>query len=276
MQNLPMNVEYYDFWQDRDYGDCDYMYWNVPADCPFCGVALQEASCISNEGIETYEEAIKDTENLKSIKPQICPVCQWWQVVQLNIDLMWKSGHSRGIYTQAILKTTGVSDKAIPTDELGRYLSKHPDHVYYIHDKKMEELVAAILREHQNCEVKHVGKSHDRGVDLLLVQSEEITPIQIKRRTQPGKAEGVQVVRELMGVMLREGYKNAMVVTTADRFSPDAHRDVSDLLMSGRADKFELLDYHRFTAMLRETHGGQTKSILWGVPKLMGGKGEFG
>ena len=110
----------------------------------------------------------------------------------------------------------------------------------------MEELAAHVLSEFYNCEVSICGKSHDGGIDLLMIESDSPCIIQVKRRLTPQKVETVSEIRQLLGVTLLEGSKSCMFVTTADHFSPMAKSTASLALTKNLVDKFELIDVHRF------------------------------
>src|SRR5205085_2440194 len=62
--------------------------------------------------------------------------------------------------------------------------------------------------------------------------------IQVKRRSDPSRLEGVQVVRELNGVLFREGTARGMIVTTRKGFSNNAHREVN--AATGTTDRYEM------------------------------------
>ncbi|MBF0417958.1 MAG: restriction endonuclease [Magnetococcales bacterium] len=269
-------VQYYDYLHERKMGDWEYMFWHLTETCPYCGTPL---NCIKSvpygyDG-EYGKELASNEQTLAKLIAEICNTCQWWRVVELISDDFWKSGHSFGHYTHAVLKTTTIDSASIPLDALEDYLKNNPDKVYNIHYKKMEELACSIIREQYMCDVQLCGRSHDGGIDLLMIVGEEITPIQVKRRMSPSRREGVSVVREMMGVMLRDGYRNAKVITTAEKFTYDAINDVSKLLASGRADTFELIDFGMFMGLLKSRYGNQKKSYLDAIPLLLGGFGTI-
>lgn len=83
----------------------------------------------------------------------------------------------------------------------------------------MEKLVASIFRKHFLCEMKEVGKSHDGGIDLIMIESENPTIIQVKGRKTSSRTESVKEIRDLLGATLPPGSSNCIFVTTADHFS---------------------------------------------------------
>ena len=73
-----------------------------------------------------------------------------------------------------------------------------------------------------DCEIKLVGKSHDGGKDLILLNGENQTFVQVKRRTQANKVEGVSCIRDLIGASIIGEAKACVFVTTANHFSKPA------------------------------------------------------
>lgn len=114
----------------------------------------------------------------------------------------------------------------------------------------MELVVQAVLSEHFDCEVKHVGRTADGGIDLLLVMADEVVPVQVKRRESPSAVEPVRTVREMFGVMLRDGFRRASVVTSARGFSKQALAEINQAMNRGAFDAFELVDKPSFLSMI--------------------------
>ena len=98
--------------------------------------------------------------------------------------------------------------------------------------------------KYDSCEVVHVGGTADRGIDLILVRLDEGPRlVQVKRRTDLTSAEGVQVVRELNGVLFRDNIGKGMVITTASRFTKPALDETSIWAPTGQTYDMELLPY---------------------------------
>lgn len=152
---------------------------------------------------------------------------------------------------QGSLRVFDAADAKIPVEVLAAHVAKKSDLLHHVNPSVMETLVAAVFRDFFSCEVTHCGRSHDGGVDLLLVQGDQTIPIQVKRHAKPDAVEQVKVVREMFGVLFRDGYKRGMVVSTAKRFSPEAIKEVNKVIAENRCDTFELVDLDRFAGMLR-------------------------
>lgn len=121
--------------------------------------------------------------------------CGWWQLdfySYMEDEFQYKDW-DKTVYSSELIKFF-IGDKDIPIKILRSYLEKHEEKVYQINSKKMEELVASVFREHFQCEVKEVGKSHDGGVDLIMIESDKPTIIQVKRRKSPSRTEAVKEI----------------------------------------------------------------------------------
>ena len=101
-----------------------------------------------------------------------------------------------------------------------------------------------------DCEIKLVGKSHDGGKDLILLNGDSQTFIQVKRRTQADKVEAVSSIRDLIGASVIGNANACIFVTTADHFSKPAQDAAYAVIKNKTFDSFELVDYHRFVEML--------------------------
>lgn len=192
--------------------------------------------------------------------------CGWWQTEfysYMQQEPNWKDWMH--IVYSSQLKRYKIDDKNIPIEVLRSHLASNNCDVYNISDKKMEELVASVFREHYQCEVREVGKSHDGGVDLIMIQSDQPTMIQVKRRKSSKKTESVKEIRDLLGATLLSGGKSCIFLTTADHFSRDAVNSSNTAIEKGIVDSFELFDYKRFFEMqgfIQHTTTSKWKELL--------------
>jgi hypothetical protein len=180
-----------------------------------------------------------------------CLRCGWWSFYNEAFTDMGTGPFTN--YGSASLKEFNANDLELPIEVLRNELEKSAKLLELIHPKKMEELVGSILKDFINVEVHHCGASHDRGIDLLILKGETTIPVQVKRRSDIRKTESVRTVREMFGVMFRDNYRNAYVVSTADHFSRESIKEVNEVLRGGKCDSFELIDYHRFVDMIDVT-----------------------
>ena len=110
--------------------------------------------------------------------------------------------------------------------ELALYLRQHPQFFHSCHPKRFEKFVADVYRaNYTNAEVLHVGRPHDGGIDVLLIDAGgEQWLIQVKRRESPNRSEGVSTIRDILGAMVLEGVRRGIVVSTAKQFSTNAQQ----------------------------------------------------
>jgi restriction system protein len=151
---------------------------------------------------------------------------------------------------QAIVRTFDVSEKLLPLDTLLTHLRKKTSILYDIHPRKMEEVVRYVFSSYYSCDVIHCGKSHDNGIDLIMIDSDEPTLIQVKRRQSPDHVESVSVIREFLGALLVNRSRKGIFVSTADHYSKETFKTIDTILGEDVVTKFDLIDYNRFTEML--------------------------
>ena len=134
--------------------------------------------------------------------------------------------------------------------ELARQIRQHPDLLHSFNPTYFEKFVADVFRaNYTNAEVIHVGGPGDGGVDVLLIDIEkEQWFIQVKRRGSQKPSEDVSTIRELLGAMFVEGVRTGIVVSTVERFSPDAQGLVAKAKKRGMT--IHLVDKGIFNKML--------------------------
>ncbi|WP_367389848.1 restriction endonuclease [Lewinella sp. LCG006] len=181
-----------------------------------------------------------------------CPKCGWWYLSREE-SLYLGEGVSQfqSERVLGILRQYSVDCKELPIETLRRELSKRPEIAYGVNPTVFERLVGDILKDHLDCQVVHVGKSNDGGIDLLLIDSEnETTVVQVKRRTKPNSTEGVVPIRELIGAMAINNNKRAIFVTTAKKYSNFAHAAKMKVLKNNFVEAIELIDFPKFVDIL--------------------------
>lgn len=173
-----------------------------------------------------------------------CPYCGWWKMPVKHTSYQYVNNSERQeirwgrkigkyglqenisleILAFGIMKEFEISGSDAPLLELRKWLARHPEHITNVDPIKFEELIYQCFRDQKGeNEVIRVGGRKDKGIDLILVNcSDDRILVQIKRREDNNRLEGVDVVRQLNGVLLREGIPTGMVVTTARGFTRDA------------------------------------------------------
>lgn len=115
-------------------------------------------------------------------------------------------------------------------DQLLAQLRAVPSRLLSLSPQRAEAVVADLLAEVLDCEVRHVGGVGDGGVDCYIVAGDEIKSIvQVKWHRDSRKAESVRLVREIAGTLLARGVPRALLVTTRERLSPAARKEIEVL-----------------------------------------------
>jgi restriction system protein len=217
--------------------------------CPFCKTHTEIAH--KDQSI-TYPDWLSggcfDVEEYVSL----CKSCGWWKL-RCN-KLTTGDIDARSVETtNAVLKSYDLSSKNVPIAILQQHLNKTKNDIFHIHDNRMEKLVEAIFREHYACDVEHVGKSRDGGIDLILINSDNPTVVQVKRRTKPSHVESVSGIREFLGAAVLSGSKNCIYVSTCNKFSEPSKLAASHAINIGAVESYELYDFDRFCSVLNLT-----------------------
>jgi len=183
--------------------------------------------------------------------------CGWWDVVRHGI-----TGHDSAdppwfidpIFRHAILKSYGPDDPSLPVLALRRELTAREDLIHAINDRKMEELVGAVLSDYiGDCTAHVCGRSGDGGIDIILVEADTPIAVQVKRRMHPGKTESVRLIREFITAMRLKDIYHGLYVTSAEKFSLQARQTACLAVEKGLVFKCELVDKSKFLAILEST-----------------------
>ncbi len=210
--------------------------------CKFCKSQLD----IPHKLIEQNSGAFDNIEVVYD-----CLHCGWWYYSYDESMYVGEGGfYQTGTYLWGLLRKYSEKAKDLPLTTLRNELKKKPEIIYQLHPTKFEELVGSVFRDFYNCEVKHVGKTNDGGIDLILVRSDSDTIIQVKRREKPNSTEGVSVIRELIGTIQLSEKRNGIFVTSAEKFSTQATKTSEKAKKLNLVDKLELIDYNRFIDMM--------------------------
>jgi len=215
--------------------------------CPFCR---------SDISLEHERRPKSDTRH----KIWLCG-CGWWQHERIydtrcytnyapGLDVIERSAELK----HAIVSSYDISSDKTPTETLRSYAQRNPDIIYNIHPVKMEKLVQSVFSDHYACEVIHCGRSHDGGVDLVIVNSDSPTLVQVKRRQDPKHTESVSSIREFLGAIMLNSSKHGIYVTTADHFSKMSQDAKHLALERNLVKQFELVDFRSFIEILNLNH----------------------
>jgi len=214
--------------------------------CPFCHLGLELAFYTRDwPDVRWYED-----ENDSEFSIYACANCGWWNLY----SYVWcdtATVSSMTSYHEAVLRTFDVSSAEIPVQTLQDYLIKNENRFYEVNPSKFEELVSDVFRDFFACEAKHVGRTGDGGIDLIVVDSDSPLAVQIKRRRDPEATEKVKTIREFLGAALLEGFKRAAIVTTARSFTKGARAAAQSAVTHSIVDQFDLFDFSGFIEIFR-------------------------
>ncbi|OUS31925.1 hypothetical protein A9Q99_02195 [Gammaproteobacteria bacterium 45_16_T64] len=181
-----------------------------------------------------------------------CSSCGWWKLRCNKVTTGSIDARSVEI-TNAILRRYDLSSKNIPIITLQNYLRNNFEDVIHIHHNRMEKLVQSVFREHFSCDVEHIGKSHDGGIDLILINSDNPTIVQVKRRKKLLYTEGIAGIREFIGAAKINGNRNCIYVSTCSKFSNAAIEGAKEVVKNDELESYELYDFDRFCSALKLT-----------------------
>ncbi|MEJ1437040.1 MAG: restriction endonuclease [Candidatus Sedimenticola sp. (ex Thyasira tokunagai)] len=208
--------------------------------CPFCNVPTEKRIEKDIGGTALETKLILECQN-----------CGWWE-----LERKFESfgiGHDvcyAAIHHQAVAKRFNIKDSNAPTAALIDVLKGKPDVMYGINKKKMEEVVQYVFSSFYACDVEHCGKSHDGGVDLVIIDSDEPTLVQVKCRESKGSVEPISQIRDFLGAMWIKKSRKGIYVTTADHYSNVSVKTINQMISDNTLEKFELIDFKRFVEML--------------------------
>lgn len=183
--------------------------------CPYCQAPLVQKSW----GREIWDDPLIDWIDYYK---GTCEKCGWWKIFEEGEAFSANHSYVTRVLTCGILRAFDVDTLGLSCiDDIFSSL----DEMFCMHPRDFEVFIAGTLAELFGCKAIHTGKSHDGGIDIILLGTSvgEI-PVQVKRRTKPTRTESVALVREFRGAMLLNGYSEGIIVSNADHFSREAER----------------------------------------------------
>ncbi|EID7697348.1 TPA: restriction endonuclease [Vibrio vulnificus] len=205
--------------------------------CPICKTHLLD--------FWSQNEVLTDRVNFDSefINLKLCRYCNYWQWHHENpykINTYGCLDH----YTHSGISKIRTYDE-LPYSchhELAVAFRRNPKLWHTINPTEFEKLVASIFRaNYAECEVIHVGKPDDGGVDVIFIDSgEKQWLIQVKRRESENSSEGISTIRNLLGTMVLKNSAYGILASTADHFTHRANEAVG--LARSQGMHLELMD----------------------------------
>jgi hypothetical protein len=177
----------------------------------------------------------------------ICSHCGWWYVIE-NADEC-NDGFAN-VYA-GILHCFDLSSASIPLEVLEAELPKKVTRIDGIHPKRMEDLISRMLAGVLDCEVHQLGYTRDGGIDLVLLNSDNPIAVQVKRRQDHRKTEGVRGIREFLGAALLQDFSHLIYVTNAERYSKEAKNAAKLAMHKGLVQKFDLISLDKLKSIFQ-------------------------
>ncbi len=221
--------------------------------CPYCN-----ASLLNVNGQYSFHGSRDDLWGVKNGAQ--CTRCNWWYVQRKGT---YDSDESDMIddftFTQeGVICRFAESIWKTPLEAAEQELGEFSRSLSTLSPTEVEKLVGEVLSQYLQCEVRHVGRPHDHGIDLLVIRGDESIAVQVKYRRHPDKRESVIPIREFVGAMIGEGFTRGIYVTTAPGYTKDAKRYTETL---GRTfAPLNLVSIHELRDFI-----GNLSSDRWGV-----------
>lgn len=199
--------------------DCETSMLRVGKTCPLCSKPLQNDGYVhSGNGHEP------DVESLMGF----CANCRHWRwCVREQLE-----GEPDTCYEAVMVSKLRTFDDLpeFTAAELAQALRVDDELWRCMEPTSFEKFVGDVLRaNYTDCEVMHVGRSHDRGVDLVFVDAgEKQHLVQVKCHSKRVKSEGVFDVRHFLGALVQAGKLKGIFVSNAKGFTREAQIAVSD------------------------------------------------
>jgi hypothetical protein len=172
-----------------------------------------------------------------------CAACHWWCVNYRRLNKEIYDDYVEFLTAYAVLRRFDPLAVTTPLDLARDYLRRNPHKLARFDPFRFEDLMTACLRDcYRDAEIVKLGGRNDRGIDIKAVRAGgQTTLIQVKRREDFSRREGVRTVRELHGVMLREGIPRGMVISSAPDFTPAARAEAAQAARTLEHYSMELL-----------------------------------
>lgn len=199
-----------------------------PQGCPYCNRLMRRAS------FEDDWELAERRREQRHYVVTACSYCGHWEIYALETSMQCMDSPVYAIATSVAARY----EEDLPqgcAQEIARGLRQVPGFWKAISPFRFERFVADVFRaNYTNCDVQHVGKPADGGVDVLLVDDHSRRWLmQVKRRQNTKRGEGVETIRSILGALALRGERHGIVVSTADAFTYAANRARKDVAQYG-------------------------------------------
>lgn len=214
--------------------------------CIYCSTPLVRG--------QTDDLRLKDRGYVWCYETKECSLCGWWCVTYKLEERFFSWDNQDYFHAYAVMRRFDPLALDTPLSLARDFLAKNPHKLARFDPFRFEDLMTDCLRDYfGDGEAFKIGGRNDRGIDIKVVRAGgQTTLVQVKRHSDFSKPEGVEVVRDLHGVMLREGIPCGMVITTAHKYTREAQAEVSQASRSLQGYSMELLSYTDVVSLLGE------------------------
>lgn len=220
----------------------------IVQNCPYCSTQLLCANSEMQE--DKFYAEVSQISQLWS-----CSNCAYWHWYNREMfDYIEDDGDTtETLYSTACISKMRDFELTLPEGceaEIALAIRRNEKMWHTIDPYRFERFVGSIFKANfSHCDVMHVGKSDDGGVDLIFVDSQQDQwLIQVKRRESSTYSEGVNTVRNLLGALFLNDCLRGILVSTADHFTFRAYQAVGRANELGRIVK--LIDRGKLRRML--------------------------
>jgi len=202
--------------------------------CPICKTSLR---------IEEQDPDAPRDATLTRTFYHLCDSCGFWRFeLQDRAHLPY--------YTIPNVKRFDY-EAAVPSmSYLSKEIHRNRERLYGMNPTGFEVFVGSVLSDFLDCEVHHIGRSGDDGVDLIALVGDSPLMIQVKRRESPSATEGIDVVKLLFASAFVQGSSNGMVVTSAKRFTRPARIWSESRKLTDSGFHLDLVDMNSLMSMV--------------------------
>jgi restriction endonuclease Mrr len=228
--------------------------------CVYCGSNLSPQDSYISEHPHR-----KITESITHIGRR-CEHCNWWYIQQhraIDDDLSDYVAIDLVTY-EGIVSKFDLEQDNISYQHFSQELMENSNGFRSRSPQEIEKITASIFSQYYNCEVRHVGRSGDNGIDVIVIVGDTKTAVQVKHRRNEDRVESVTPVREFAGAMLHQQIPCGVFVTTAGSFSNPAQRFAEEL--AAQRYFLRLIDVHGLRELLQAARDSREGgyNALWG------------
>lgn len=181
----------------------------------------------------------------------ICKNCLFWQYTSYrDYPQSYMGEWYRNLAISKIKEFNDLQPDEC-NQEFASYIRRNPSFWNTVDPIKLEKLVRDIFKaNYEDCEVIHVGKPNDKGIDVLFIDTDKKQwLIQVKRRSKKKAVEGFQTITNVLGaIYLQDNIFDGIIVSTADHFS--YHAEIAAKKASSKGMKIKLIDKGKLNRML--------------------------